>query len=511
MRRILNFIFSRMVIVGLLILFQLALIIGVIWKLSNYFVYFYIVSVLVSIIVVIRLVSKKDNPSYKLAWAIPIMLFPVFGGFFYLLAGNSKLSKKISKRLEAIYYHTTPQLRQDPKIIKDLEEKDKQMANQVKYINDYALFPMYQNTTTKYLSPGERFFESLMEELEKAEHFIFMEYFIIREGEMLDPIIEILERKAKQGLDVRFLYDDIGSLRTVPYKYEEKLRKKGIRCEVFNPLSPVLNMILNNRDHRKITVIDGHTGYMGGINLADEYINAIEKYGHWKDAAIMLKGEAVWNLTMMFLQTWNFSNGEFDDYEKFKPHTYHKEPFESDGYVQPYGDSPLDRETVGENVYLNLLHRAKDYVYISTPYLIVDNEMVTALTLAAKSGVDVRIVTPYKEDKWYVHIVTRAYYKQLLEAGIKIYEYTPGFIHSKTVVADDEVAIVGSINMDYRSLYLHFECATLVYQNRTVFEVKEDYLKMLKVCTPITLEICNSVSIVTRLLRSILRLFAPLM
>ena len=511
MRRVLNFIFSRMVIVGLLILFQLALIIGVIWKLSNYFVYFYIVSVLVSIIVVIRLVSKKDNPSYKLAWAIPIMLFPVFGGFFYLLAGNSKLSKKISKRLEVIYYRTTPHLRQDPKIIKALEEKDRQMANQVKYINDYALFPMYQNTTTKYLSPGESFFESLMEELEKAEHFIFMEYFIIREGEMLDPIIEILERKAKQGVDVRFLYDDIGSLRTVPYKYEEKLRKKGIRCEVFNPLAPVLNMILNNRDHRKITVIDGHTGYMGGINLADEYINAIEKYGHWKDAAIMIKGEAVWNLTMMFLQTWNFSNGEFDDYEKFKPHTYHPEPFESDGYVQPYGDSPLDRETVGENVYLNLLHRAKDYVYISTPYLIVDNEMVTALTLAAKSGLDVRIVTPYKEDKWYVHIVTRAYYKQLLEAGIKIYEYTPGFIHSKTVVSDDEVAIVGSINMDYRSLYLHFECATLVYQNKTVFEVKEDYLKMLEVCTPITLEICNSVSIATRILRSILRLFAPLM
>lgn len=511
MRRVLNFIFSRMVIVGLLILFQLALIIGVIWKLSNYFIYFYAISILISTVAVVHLVSKQDNPSYKLAWAIPIMLFPMFGGFFYILAGNNRLGKKLTKRLEVIYYRTAPQLKQDPKIIEELERKDKQIANQTKYIKDYALFPVHQNTTTKYLSPGERFFDSLIEELEKAEHFIFMEYFIIHEGKMWDTVLEILERKAKAGVDVRILYDDIGSLQTLPYKYEEKIRKKGIQCVVFNPLAPVLNVILNNRDHRKITVIDGYIGYMGGINLADEYINAIDRFGHWKDAAIMLKGDAVWNLTMMFLQTWNFSTNKYDDYEMFKPHTYHPEPFESDGYVQPYGDSPLDRETVGENVYLNLLHKSKDYVYISTPYLIVDNEMVTALSLAAKSGVDIRIVTPHKEDKWYVHIVTRAYYKQLIEAGIKIYEYTPGFIHSKTVVSDDEVAIVGSINFDYRSLYLHFECATMVYQNKTVFEVKDDYLKMLEICTPITLEDCKNVSIWNRLMRSILRLFAPLM
>ena len=511
MRRVLNFLFSRMVLVGLLLVLQLALIIGIIWRLSNYFIYFYIASVLISTLVVIHLVSKKDNPSYKLAWAIPIMLFPMFGGIFYILAGNNRISKKVVKRLEMIYYRTAPHLRQDERIIQEIEEKDKHIANQVKYIDTHAAYPIYKNTTTKYLSPGEVFFESLLEELEKAEHFIFMEYFIIQEGKMWDSILDILVKKADEGVDVRLLYDDIGSLRTLPYKYEETLVEKGIKCVVFNPLSPVLNMLLNNRDHRKITVIDGYIGYMGGINLADEYINEIEKHGHWKDAAIWLKGDAVWNLTMMFLQTWTFSTGEVDPYDKYKPHVYYKDEFESDGYVQPYGDSPLDRETVGENVYLNLIHKAKKYVYISTPYLIVDNEMVTALSLAAKSGVDVRIITPHKEDKWYVHIVTRAYYPQLLEAGIKIYEYTPGFIHSKTVVCDDEIGIVGSINMDYRSLYLHFECATLFYQNSSVQAVKDDYMDMLEICTPMTLDACHNVSIPNRIVRSILRLFAPLM
>lgn len=511
MKKILNLIFSRMTIVGMLILLQVGIIISVLWKLSNYFVYFYIICVLISVIVVIHLVSKNENPSYKLAWAIPIMLFPVFGGFFYILAGNNRLGKKLTKRLEEVYKRTSPLLQQDESIMEELAQQDKNIANQARYIKDFSCYPIYKNTKTKYFSPGEKFFEALVEELEKAEHFIFMEYFIIDEGMMWDTVLEILERKAKQGVDVRVMYDDIGCLKTLPYRYDETLRKKGIKCLVFNPLAPVVSIILNNRDHRKITVIDGHVGFMGGINLADEYINAVERFGHWKDAAIMLKGEAVWNLTMMFLQTWDFTTDECKDYSIYKPYVHHPEPFESDGYVQPYGDSPLDHETVGENVYLNLLHKAKDYVYICTPYLIVDNEMVTALSLAAKSGVDVRIITPHIEDKWYVHILTRAYYEELIKVGIKIYEYTPGFIHSKTFVSDDEVGVVGSINMDYRSLYLHFECGTWLYKTETIRDIKEDFLDMLEIATPITLEDCRRVKLVTRLMRSILRLFAPLM
>ena len=338
-----------------------------------------------------------------------------------------------------------------------------------------------------------------------------MEYFIIHEGKMWNTVLDILERKVKEGVEVRMIYDDMGSLTTVPYKYNEVLNQKGIKCLIFNPFTPALNIILNNRDHRKITVIDGWVGFMGGINLADEYINEVQRFGKWKDAAIMLKGEGVWNLTMMFLQTWDFIENVHEEYDKYRPNVFHPEPFESDGFVQPYGDSPMDHETVGENVYLNLLYKAKEYVYICTPYLIVDNEMVTALSLAAKSGIDIRIITPHKEDKWYVHILTRAYYEQLIKVGIKIYEYTPGFIHSKTFVCDDEIGIVGSINMDYRSLYLHFECGTWLYKTTTVAAIKEDFLDTLKVCQQITLEECKRVKLTTRLMRSILRLFAPLM
>lgn len=504
-------IFNRMVIVGLLIILQLGILITVIWKLSTYFMYFYGISLLLSAIVLLHLISKEGNPSYKIAWAIPILLFPVFGGFLYILLGNTKTNKKLTKGLNEINERTIQFLKQDPKIIEDIQAEDRSIANQMKYIKDFSLFPAYKNTTSEYLSPGEDFYARLIQELKKAKHFIFLEYFIISEGLMWDSILEILEEKAKQGVDVRLIYDDIGCLKTLPYKYNERIEKMGIKCMVFNKLAPVVSLIMNNRDHRKITVIDGHTGFMGGVNLADEYINKYERFGHWKDAAIMLKGDAVWNLTIMFLQMWEFHHGIKEDYTLFKPHMYHPDTFESDGYVQPYGDSPLDNETVGENVYLNILHKAKEYVYISTPYLIVDNEMMVALELAAKSGVDVRIITPHIPDKWYVHTLTRAYYLPLIEAGVKIYEYTPGFIHSKTYVCDDEIGIVGSINMDYRSLYLHFECAVLLYKSKTIAKIKEDYIKTLDECIGITQDDCTHISWSKRLLRAILRLFAPLM
>ena len=511
MKKVLKFIFSRMVIVGVLIVFQIGVIIWVVWKLSNYFFYFYIFCMLISIITVIYLVSKNENPSYKLAWAIPIMLFPLFGGLFYLIAGKNKRDKKFAGRLERVCSTTMPYLLQDQTIIEKLEKQDKHIGNQARYIKDYSYYPIYEHTTSRYLSPGEEFFKVIIEELKKAKHFIFMEYFIVHEGKMWDTILEILEQKAKEGVEVRMMYDDAGSLTTLPYKYDAILREKGIKCRVFNPLAPVLNIILNNRDHRKITVIDGYVGFMGGINLADEYINEVERFGHWKDAAIMLKGDAVWNLTIMFMQTWDFLGNSYEDYNLYKPNLYHPEEFETDGFVQPYGDSPLDHETVGANVYLNLLYKAKNYVYICTPYLIVDSEMITALSLAAKSGVDIRIVTPHKEDKWYVHILTRAYYEQLIKVGIKIYEYTPGFIHSKTFVCDDEIGIVGSINMDYRSLYLHFECGTWLYKTSTVKAIKEDFMDTLKVCQQVTLAECKKVKVTTKLARAVLRLFAPLM
>lgn len=511
MTKLLKFLFSRMVIIGLLIIIQLGILIFTIWKLSESFVYLYVLFTAISIFSVIYILSTKDNPSYKLAWVIPVLLVPVFGGLFYLIFGSRRTTKKFRERMINIYRETEKVLPQDEDIIEEIKEDDKSFANQVKYLNNYAGSPIYKNTTTKYLSPGEKFFEELKQELKSAKKYIFMEYFIIQEGVMWNSILEILEEKVKEGVDVRIIYDDMGCLQTLPYKYYEKLREKGIRCLVFNPFVPFLSVIMNNRDHRKITIIDGHTAFTGGINLADEYINEIVRFGHWKDASIVLKGEAVWNLTIMFLQAWEFTCGEKDDYEKYRPAVNYIGGFESDGYVQPYGDSPLDNENVGEFVYLNIINKARDYIYINTPYLIVDNELVTALTLAAKSGIEVIIVTPHIEDKWYVHLVTRAYYAQLIEAGIKIYEYTPGFIHSKTFVSDDKVGVVGTINMDYRSLYLHFENGVLLYKTKSVMEIKEDFIETLEKCKRITIEDCHKIKWSNKFITSILRVFAPLM
>lgn len=511
MSKLLKFLFSRMVIVGLLILIQVGILVFTIWTLSESFVYLYVLFTALSIVVVIYIMSQKDNPSFKLAWIIPVSLVPVFGGLFYLIFGLRRTTKRFRGRINKIHTEGAKYLEQDSEVFKEIEEEDKSISNQVKYLNKYAAAPIYKNTYTKYLSPGEEFFEELKKELKKAKNYIFMEYFIIREGKMWDSILEILEEKVKEGVDVRLIYDDMGCLTTLPYKYYEKLRKMGIKCLVFNPFVPFLSVIMNHRDHRKITVIDGHTAFTGGINLADEYINEVVRFGHWKDASIILKGEAVWNLTMMFLQAWEFNCGEKEDYNKYKPHYNYEGDFEDDGYVQPYGDSPLDDETVGEYVYLNIINKAKDYIYINTPYLIVDNELVTALSLAAKSGVEVVIVTPHIEDKWYVHLVTRAYYAQLIEAGVKIYEYTPGFIHSKTFVSDDKVGVVGSINMDYRSLYLHFECGVFLYKTKSVMEIKKDFLETLDKCQLMTLEDCYNEKWYKKLLAAVIRVFAPLL
>lgn len=511
MNKILKFLFSRMCIVGLLILIQLLILISAIWILSESFVYLYGFFTLISLLVAIYIFSTKDNPSYKLAWIVPVLLVPVFGGLFYLLFGSRRTSKRFKNRMQEIYGETNKYLNQDENILKELKESDKDIFNQAKYLNEYAASPIYKNTITKYLSPGEKFFEELKLELKKAKKYIFMEYFIVQEGYMWNSILEILEEKVKEGVEVRFIYDDMGCLQTLPYKYYEKLREKGIKCLVFNPFVPFLSVIMNNRDHRKITIIDGHTAFTGGINLADEYINKIERFGHWKDSSIILKGDAVWNLTIMFLQAWQFTCGEKEDYNKYRPRINYTDIFENDGYVQPYGDSPLDDETVGENVYLNIINKAKEYVYITTPYLIVDNELVTALSLAAKNGVDVRIITPHIEDKWYVHLVTRAYYSQLIESGVKIYEYTPGFIHSKTFVSDDKVGVVGTINMDYRSLYLHFENGVFLYETKSVIEIKDDFDETMKISQEITLDDCNRIKWSNKFITAILRVFSPLM
>jgi cardiolipin synthase len=368
----------------------------------------------------------------------------------------------------------------------------------------------------EYLKSGEAFFERVLEELDKAEKYIFVESFIMDEGRMLGSILDKLEEKAKAGVTVRIMYDDIGCIFTLPKHYKQSLIARGFQCKVFNPFRAVLSTMQNNRDHRKIISIDGKTAFTGGMNLADEYINEYEKFGHWKDSGVMLQGEAAWSLTLIFFQLWNFcavsrkNPGEFDDIDWFYPWSHSECSEETDGYVQPYADNPMDKENVGEQVYFRIINSSKDYLYINTPYLIIDGILLFALKMAAKSGVDVRITTPFIPDKKLVHYTTRSYYGGLIEAGVRVYEYLPGFNHSKTFVSDDMVATVGTVNLDYRSLYLHFECGVILYGSQAVLDVKEDFLNTLPLCREVSAEDCFR-RLPVRMLHDVLRIFAPLM
>lgn len=506
-KRVIQFLFSRMVIFGVLIALQLLLFVVLTMGLMEYTDHMYQIMEILSIAMIVWIVYRAENPSYKIAWILTIATIPVFGTLFYIMWGNKRIPKDLADQIQNFYRTMVQQINDEEGAGKRLAELAPDMAVQADYIDNMAGFPVWENTQVDYCPLGEAFFESLKIELKKAKRFIFMEYFILEEGKMWNPIFEILKEKCAEGVEVRFLYDDMGCLQTLPTNYHKLMEEAGIRTVVFNPFRPHLNMAMNYRDHRKICVIDGNAGFCGGINLADEYINAYAKHGHWKDTAVLLKGDAVWNLTLMFLTMWKFSTGEDTDYSLYRP----TELYPSDGFIQPFGDSPLDNLNVSESCYMQIINRATDYVYITTPYLILDNEMITALSMAAQSGVDVRIITPHVADKWYVHMVTRSYYTPLLEAGVKIYEYTPGFIHAKMFVSDDRVAVVGTTNMDYRSFYLHFECGVSFYQSSVVEDVRDDILSTLHQCQLVTVEELRAEPLLKRVTSMLLKMLAPLM
>lgn len=460
-------------------------------------------------ILVIYILNKNENPSFKLAWIVLFVVSPVFGALFYLFVKFQVESKLINYKLLKIIDETQQYLSQDKKVIAELEEVDMQVANLAKYMVNIGGYPIYKNTDIEYFSLGEEKFKEMKKQIKKAQKFIFMEYFIVEESYMWNSILELLEEKVKEGVEVRFMYDGMCSLSLLPYNYPDFIKEKGIKCKMFSPIKPVLSTAQNNRDHRKILVIDGKVAFNGGINLGDEYINRIEKYGHWKDTAIMLTGDAVKSFTLMFLQMWNINEKNHDDFEKYI--SIEKEEQNSIGYVMPYGDSPLDNENVGENVYLDILATAKRYVHIMTPYLIIDNEMMTALTYAAKRGIDIKLILPSIPDKKSAFMLARTYYPELIRAGVKIYEYTPGFVHAKVFSSDDEKAVVGTINLDFRSLYLHFECATFFYKTNTVKYVENDFQNTLAACKLITIEDYNKLNIFYKIGGGLLKLIAPLM
>ncbi|MEG2254376.1 MAG: cardiolipin synthase [Vagococcus sp.] len=510
MKNLMKIISNRAIIIGLLILFQLVLLFAIIFKFQEYFVYFYGTYIAVSAAVIIKIVNSRSNPAYKIAWIIPIMLIPIFGTVIYLVFGRVRFSKD-DKEMMARIQEKEKEANLDTVKGVTIDDGNMDAIIQSNYLSQFGEGALFNHTSSEYFPLGEDAFKAMLVELEKAEKYIFMEYFIVEEGKMWNTLLEVLERKAKEGLDVRFIYDDFGCLTTLPHHYYRQIEDKGIKCCVFNPFIPVLSPIFNNRNHRKITVIDGKVAFTGGINLADEYINEVDRFGHWKDNSIMVKGKAAWGFTLLFLSLWEFVYKADDNLEDFYPEFKEDELPESEGYYQPYVDSPFDNETVGMNVYLNLISRAKETVFITTPYLIIDNLIMEALCNAAKGGVDVRIIVPHNPDKWYVHAVTRSNYAQLIEAGVKIYEYTPGFIHSKTFVVDGIYATVGTVNLDYRSLFLHFECGVWMYKTSTVADVLRDHLETESKSQLITLEEAKNVKWFVRLGRAILSVFSPLL
>ena len=496
-------------IVALLLILQLAWFAALIWRLKEYSIWVTGGLAFLSVATVVYVINSGSNPSVKLAWVVPILVFPLFGGLLYLAFGSKRPQRRMRRALEKADLLTDPYVEEDREILSSLRREDPHVAGQIQYLQDQG-FPPYGQTKNQYYCVGEDYFQAILEDLRQAKHYIFLEFFIVQEGVMWDQILEILKEKAAAGVEVRLIYDDFGCLFTLPAGYDRKLEAMGIKTLVFNPFVPFWSVVMNHRDHRKILIVDGHTAFTGGINLADEYINARALYGHWKDTGVRLEGEAVWRLTLMFLNMWNAFRTTDKDLSQYRPKVWSDSSWEEQGYVVPYADTPLDNEILAENVYLNMINGATRYVYLVTPYLITDHEMTTALCLAAKRGVDVRIITPGIPDKKVVYQLTRAHYPELLDHGVRIFEYTPGFVHAKCVVADDQLATVGTINFDYRSLYHHFECGTLHYRTSVVEQVRDDFLRTQKQCRQVARYRTSHVPLIKKMYYAILRLFAPL-
>lgn len=607
----------RMILLISVFAVQAALVVIFLTAFNRSFPYFWVFSFILSAAAAFFIVNQEMNPDVKLALVIPIMLFPVLGGYMYLLLSRRRPIRGLPEQKARMDSALAPLAEENINVLRKIGELNETAAMQFRYLCLTNNFPVYENTVAEYLSPGERFFKSLKEKLRSAEKSIFMEYFILHEGSMWNEILGILAEKARAGLDVRLIYDDMGCLRLLPDKYDEQIRALGIRCRVYNHLEPLLSSAINMRDHRKITVVDGRIAFTGGINLADEYINKNRKLRYWKDASIMLEGDAAQSFTCMFQSLWDslepakqetdkapekpvaggavpdgvsasganqggsvpdgvstsgadqggavadgisasgadqggavqggtdsggavpnsplpdatfangaaadgplpdvtFANGTFPG--AVSPAVSYAAEFgrigvsadTSPGFVAPYADVPADREPVGENVYLNLIAGAREYIHICTPYFIPDAETLAMLFLAAKNGIDVKIVTPFTPDNWNIHLITRTFYRQLIENGIKVYEYTPGFMHSKTLVCDHALGVVGSINFDFRSLFFHHECAVLMYRTSAIEYMDKDFEEILKASRGITLEECLNGKASVKIAGSFLRLFAPL-
>lgn len=488
--------FARTILYGLLILIELILVIFLLWYSSKNIFAVYVFLRVLSVILVLTVIAQDENTSYKLAWTVPILIFPIFGGVFYLIFGidyNWKKHKQVD-----IGFHDTGQ--NSPRA--QLQQMDMSLFRQSEFLRRSAMFPLYGNTASKYIKSGSEKFEEMIKYMKEAKKFIFLEYFIIDTGVMWDTVFSVLKEKCAEGLDIRIIYDDFGCKNLLPNDYPEVIKRCGIKCRVFNRLKPKLLSYMNNRDHRKILIIDGNIGFTGGINIADEYIDVKKPHGKWRDSAIMIRGQAVLSMTAMFLSMWNEERSV-----ELEPYAPSETDIAASGFVQPYSDVPSRKNSFCKAVYMNMINRAEEYLYITTPYLIIDDELTNSLCLLSKSGCDVRIVLPNIPDNKFINAATEGNFPVLLDAGVRLYKYVPGFIHSKTFVSDDKFAIVGSVNLDYRSLFLHFESGVALYLSDTVIDIRDDFLSILGYCTEVHK---GQLSLIKRIINRIARLFSPI-
>lgn len=505
---VLRIFFSRIFIIFLLLVLQIGIIVALFEMSARQLPYLRVFLGVFSVVMIFYLFNCDMDSTAKLTWLIIIMLSPLPGTLLLLFTQRDFGHNAIKKRVGHLIKETKHKLPHKREIMELPELYLSGTDDLCRYVNRTGCFPIYNDTDVTYFQLGEDKFAALLTELERAERFIFLEYFIIDEGYMWGRILSILKRKAEQGVDVRVMYDGMCEMSTLTHDYPERMKKLGIKCKAFSPIAPFLSTYYNYRDHRKILVIDGEVAFNGGINFADEYINKRVRFGHWKDSAVMLKGSAVQSFTLMFLQMWNISEKEpqWDEWLA-PPPTVSKGNY---GYVMPYGDCPLDDEKVGETVYIDILNRATSYVHIMTPYLILDGELENAIKFAAKRGIDVRIILPGIPDKKAAYSLAKTHYRSLTKAGVKIYEYTPGFIHSKVFVSDNEKAVVGTINLDYRSLYHHFECATYMYRTSCIYDIEEDFSRTLEKCRLVTKETIKKEKLSYKITGQLMKLIAPL-
>lgn len=506
MNKLLKVITSRIFLTVALILAQLIVLFTLIVGFSIDRQWVYVTFSIIAFLLILYVINMNNiDVSYKLAWILVLTVIPIIGPVLYIIFANKKIPKALRLDTEKVISRFKENLPDGHGLITAYGDPNHLSSFQNYLVDNGAGCAIH--TQCNYFGMGDEMFPQLIKDLQSAKHFILMEYFIVSPGKIWDSIFEILKQKVAQGVIVKFIYDDFGTITTMPRHFLKDLRKAGIDAYCFNPIAPFLIGAYNYRDHRKITVVDNQIGYMGGINLADEYANLKVRFGNWKDSAVRLEGEAVWNYTVMFLQEFEVLCGKTIDFNWYRQYGCTKE---STALVTSFADAPTDDNNLGLDAHLTMLYDAKDYVYISAPYLLFNQSLLTAIIYAAKRGVDVRIITPYIPDKWYVHIVSQSYYARLIKAGVKVYEYTPGFIHSKTWVCDDIISIVGTTNVDYRSYYLNFECNTIITDQSFALSCRDDYLTTLNMCKAITLSECENQYLLKRVVTALCAVFAPL-